>query len=210
MLSLILLALACTPAESTAPAGDQAPSAEAGKEAEPKAAPQQPLTVRGGQLQLVQIKNGSAEVGATVDAPTGQIAFSGKPSELSIPVSTWNSGMELRDQRLHDTFFHAGEHPNATWTVTFPEMPALEQGASTTLPLSGEVAFYTGKAPVSFEATLTRTGETTYTLASKAPFEVSIAAAGLGENLQALITECAHESIGDAVKVSGSLELIAE
>ena len=36
---------------------------------------------------------------------------------------------------------------------------------------------------------------------------VSIASLGLNENLQALIVECAHESIGDAVDVSFDLTL---
>lgn len=205
---LALALLACTTETPEAPV---APAPQA--KAEPVPAPAaSPLTLKSGSINLVQLKNGSAEVPATFATPTGTLSPQGS-GEFEIDLGSWDSALELRDTRVRETFFHATEHPKATFKATAltpekPEMPlnsSIAVGASHKGVLKGELSLYSGSTSVEIPVSMAQSAPGEFTLSTPAPFQVSIEALGLNENLQALITECAHESVGDAVDVSFEL-----
>lgn len=208
---LLTLALfACTtetPAPPPAPPPAVDPSPKAPAEAKG-------LKATSGEISLVQLKNGTAEVGATFDTPKGTFKADGSGS-FEIDLGSWDSELELRNERVRSTFFHAAEHPTATFTVSSltpdqADMPldsSIATSASRTGVLKGELSVYSGKTEVEIPVRLAHPDVETFVLSTTAPFQVSIEALGLNENLQALMVECAHESIGDAVDVSFVINL---
>jgi polyisoprenoid-binding protein YceI len=198
---LLALALfACTTETPEPPA----PQVKAEPAPAPKAAE---LKVAGGQIQLVQLKNGTAEVPAHFETPKGAFKADGTGT-FEINVSSWASELELRDTRVRETFFHASEHATATFTVASAQGfdTGIAVGESSTGSLKGELSLYSGKTELEIPVVLSHKEEGTFSLAAQT-FQVSIESLGLNENLQALMVECAHESIGDAVDVSFDLTL---
>ena len=199
---LLALALFACTTETPEPPAPQA-------KAEPAPAPKAvELKVADGQIQLVQLKNGTAEVPAHFETPKGTFKADGTGT-FEIDLSSWASELELRDTRVRETFFHASEHATATFTVASAQGfdTGIAVGESSTGSLKGELSLYAGKTDVEIPVVLTHKEEGTFSLASAQTFQVSIASLGLNENLQALMVECAHESIGDAVDVSFDLTL---
>lgn len=203
---LLALALfACTTETPEEPVNGP-PIAEPTPKEAPKAVA---LQATGGQIDLVQLKNGSAEVGANFATPVGSLQADGTGS-FEIDLGSWDSALELRNDRVRSTFFHAAEHPKATFTVSgltpdVADMPldaTIATDATRTGVLKGELSLYSGKTNLEIPVRLTHPDAETFMLSTTAPFQVSIASLGLNENLQALMVECAHESIGDAVDVS--------
>lgn len=206
---LFALALfACTTETPETPA----PQAKAQPAPTPKAQAAVPLKLKGGAISLVQLKNGTAEVPATFSTPSGTLSPKGTGT-FEIDLGSWGSELEIRDTRVRETFFHATEHPTATFKATglTPEqagMPldsSIATGATHKGVLKGELSLYSGSTPVEIPVSMVMSAPGEYTLSTAAPFQVSIESLGLNENLQALMVECAHESIGDAVDVSFNL-----
>ena len=74
-------------------------------------------TVGSGSIQLVQIKNETGEVPASIKGVTGTVDLEAGTGELTIPLSAWDSGLEIRDNNVRGTFFKATEHPTASFTL---------------------------------------------------------------------------------------------
>lgn len=200
LFAITLFACSTEPAETPQPTAKalvpEAPAAPIG------------MALESGQIGLVQLKNGTAEVPATFATPKGTLNADGTGS-FEIDLSSWDSQLELRDTRVQEIFFKAPEHPKATFTLTSAEglKTDIAVGESSTATLKGELSLYAGKAPVEFPATLTHNTDGSFQLATTQPFQVSIESLGLNENLQVLMEICAHESIGDAVDVSFDFKL---
>ncbi|MFT4980013.1 MAG: hypothetical protein ACI8S6_005925 [Myxococcota bacterium] len=203
LFALALFACAAEPPATLTPAATTAPRAQAAL----------PLKLTSGSIELVQVKNGAAEVPAKFTDPTGTLSADGTDS-FEIDLSTWDSEMEVRDARVRETFFHATEHPKATFEATSltsadPSLPldsTLPVDATRAGVLKGELSLYSGKAQVEIPVSLSRPSLSEYHLNTEGAFQVSIESLGLNENLQALIVECAHESVHDSA--DGSFNLI--
>jgi polyisoprenoid-binding protein YceI len=203
LLSLVLLA--CQPvAEPVPPAPPEAP------ELPVKTPVDLVLDVTAGTVSVVTIKNGDAPVPGTLDGVTGSITLGATPSgSLEIALSSWDSGLELRDERVQETFFHAAENPTATFTLSGLEGEVPAPGASSTVTVSGALALYTGSQDIQTSATLTQVAPGAFELTTPEPFNVEIAALGMGDNLSELMTLCAHKSVDDAVATTVTLSLQA-
>ncbi|MFT5682557.1 MAG: polyisoprenoid-binding protein YceI [Myxococcota bacterium] len=169
-------------------------------------------TVSGGELKLIQVKNGSAEVGATLTGVTGSLDFlSGEAAsgELKFDVSTWASGDAGRDVNVRGTFFKATAHPEATFTLEsmegLPDKPLLLNTEAMAVA-KGTLALYAGSVPVTANVKLAR-GPDGYTLQTTEDFTVSIAGLGMSDNLTELIKICAHDSVDDSVRIGLNLTL---
>ena len=172
-------------------------------------------TISSAAVSLVQVKNGDAEVPATITGVTGALNFaSGEAAggELKIDVNTWASGDAGRDINVRTFFFKGADHPEATFTLesleNLPEKPLLA-GTEASAVAKGTLSLYSGSVPVSASVNIART-ETGYTLKTTEDFTVSIAALSLGENLAELIKVCAHESVDDSVRIGVDLSLTTE
>ena len=161
-------------------------------------------TVSSGTVSLVQVKNGSAEVPATIAGVTGTVDLEAGTGTLTIPVNAWDSALEIRDNNVRGTFFQADAHPTATFTLESLSLTDAQGTAKGTLTL------HSGSVPVEATVKVTSSEDGTAKVETVEPFSVSIAALGLGDALTAVMKLCAHQSVDDAVKVGVSLELAAE
>jgi polyisoprenoid-binding protein YceI len=228
---LLLTAFACTgetePSAPELPAIPVPPAPEATPPAQPAHGgpavegvnngppPATKATVSAAEIKLIQVKNGSAEVGATITGVTGSLDFlSGEAAagELKIDVGTWASGDAGRDTNVRGTFFKATEHPEATFTLEslegLPEKPLLLDTEAMAVA-KGTLSLYAGSVPVSANVKLSR-GTDGYTLQTTEDFTVSIAGLGMSDNLTELMTLCAHKSVDDSVRVGISLTLTTD
>lgn len=166
----------------------------------------------GGQVDVETIKNGSAPVSGSFAGVSGEVTiagdWSGVDGDVSVDLSSWDSGLELRDDRVKNTFFDLAAHGTATFALAtvdgLPDGGPAETGSPVTV--TGKLGLNGVEVDTTVQATLTPAGDG-YTLATTEAFQVGIAAHGLGDRLQALITECAHESVDDGVAVSLALTL---
>ncbi len=185
----LLLFMACSLDEE--PLADPVPVAEPS----PKEA-QKPLGwTAGGTVTATSLKNGSAEVPGTMQV-AGELTFAdpltleGVDGELSVDLMTWNSQLELRDQRIRDTFFEVVQTPQATFE------PALFKEGS----LEGQLTLHGVSKPVSVPVEVLKS-EGGVAVRSTEPWVVKISDYGMQSQLDALITLCEHESIADEVKL---------
>lgn len=205
--TLLLLACAQEPAP---PAPPPAPPAEV----TPPPPQPQAIALTGGRVDLVSVKNGSAEVPARFEVVQGQVsidplAIQATTGTLTIDLASWNSDLELRDTRMKEVFFGVAEHPTTTFELAAIDAPSgkLEKvGDKVTGTARGALTWRAVRQELSLPVELTRTADQAY--AVHVPrFEQSIAALQMNEPLQALIKVCEHESVDDVVKVSLDLQV---
>lgn len=193
---MFLLALACATSEVNEPT--PAPA---------EAPPPSPLTTweAKGTLTAVTIKNGTAEVPGTLDVG-GQLTFAdtkdleGISGTLTADLNTWNSQLELRDDRIKQTFFEVADHA----TATFEAKGLNVAGGKGTL--DGALSLHGTSKDVSVPVEILHT-ESGMALRSTEPWVVKISDHDMAAQLDALITLCAHESIADEVKVTVDVQL---
>lgn len=210
LMSLFLLACSGTP--------DAEPTVEPAAAPVPKAQVTQAAV--DGSVGIISIKNKTAEdPGAPVMGgflANGSLTISdfanlsGIDGQVVVPVKSWGSANEVRDERIQRTFFEGEAHPELTFEFASVEgVPAgglvVDKGVDVTV--KGRLGMHgqTQDVTVPMRATTYAKGHTKLT--TDAPFDVSIAAFGMGEQLQALITECGHASVEDTVQVTVDLTL---
>lgn len=211
--TLLLVACGAEPAADPQPAGGQATTAPTQEPAPPDL---RTLPVGSGQVGLVTVKDAGVEVPARFQTVTGQVTLdlgdlNRSTADLTIDLASWDSGLELRDQRMKDVFFRVADKPT---TVGFklegiaePSGPLNDPGAKVTGKARGKLDWRGLPIPVEAPVELERTGPDTFQVRSTAPFQVSIAALGMSEPLQELITVCQHQAVDDSVRVTVDLQL---
>ena len=196
---MFFLVLACTTTEVNDPNPAPVPPTDP--------VPESPLTTwdAKGTLTAVSVKNGTAEVPGTLDVG-GQLTFAdttdleGISGTLTADLNTWNSQLELRDDRVKQTFFQVADHA----TATFEAKGLNVAGGKGTL--DGELSLHGTSKDVSVPVEILHT-EAGMALRSTEPWVVKISDHDMGTQLDALITLCAHDSIADEVKVTVDVQL---
>lgn len=192
------------------PGGGGAPGAAAG------GGGQKPSLPIRGTISVVTVKNGSAEVPGTFDGLGGTVeidnmgSVSGWSGTTTIDLTSWDSELELRDERIERLFFEVETHPEASFEITSLDgMPAngltvgkTAEGAT----LVGNLTISGTTVETSLPVVVTREARSV-TLTSSEPAVLSIESFGLNSQLAAVIKECAHESVADEVKVSIDVEV---
>jgi polyisoprenoid-binding protein YceI len=198
---MILLSLACLtsdpPPASTEPATppvDPAPDA-----------PRVLGWVANGSVTAVSIKNGTAEVPGTLSVG-GSLTFedtvtlSGVSGTLTADVSTWNSELELRDQRIRDTFFEVADHAQASFEAT--SFTVTDDKGT----LEGALTMHGASKDVSIAVDVLK-GDNGVALRSTEPVTLLISEFGMTPQLDALVALCGHDSVDDAVQLTVDLKL---
>jgi len=162
------------------------------------------VAVSSGTVSLVQVKAETAKVPATITGVTGTVDLAAGTGTLTIPVSNWDSALEVRNHNVRTAFFQAVDHPNATFVL---ESLSLTEGTGTA---KGTLSLYSGSVPVAATVTVSTDAEGRTQVQTKDPFSVSISALGLSEPLAALMKLCVHPSVNDGVEISVSLTLAGE
>ena len=177
------------------------------------------LGVANATVSMITVKNGDTEVPGKFEGVSGTMTFAdGKhPSALTgsldIELGSWDSGLELRDDRVKNIFFDAAKNQTASFRLTnIEDLPAegMVIGADAEGTAKGRLTIAGTSVDVEAKVKLTRSGETDFHLDTIEPFVVSIESLHLTNPLKALMKECEHESIDDSVRVSVRLDLTAE
>ncbi|MCP4810448.1 MAG: YceI family protein [Proteobacteria bacterium] len=197
-----------------------APEAEPPPEpvAEPAPAPKAVVATVAvsGSVGVASTKNKNEEdPGAPVAGGFGQVSgelkvsdfaqLSGIDGAVVVPVSSWDSGNEVRDERLLRTFFEAEGNPQATFEFAavrgLPE-GGLVVGQPADATVDGRITLHGQTVDVSVPMSVTTYAAGHTKLLTETPIDLSIASFGLGDQLAALIVECGHASVEDAVQVT--------
>lgn len=168
-LSLSLLTLlACAQEAAPPPPAPPAPPVEV----TPPAPQPQTIPLTAGRVDVVSIKNGSAEVPARFEVVQGQVsidpmAVEATTGSLTIALSSWTSDLELRDTRMKELFFGVAEHPSTTFELTAIDAPSgkLEKvGDVVKGTARGALTWRAVRQELSLPVELTRTAEQGYTV----------------------------------------------
>lgn len=202
-LLFVLVVLGCS--ESTPP--ESAPQEPVENEAE------QPASVLfkiGGVAEIETQKNETALVAAKVEGIEGEIhvrnanTWVGLQGAVRIPIAAFESGLELRDTRIKETFFNSEQWPYGVLEFTLLEGLGgeLGPGESRSVTIPGELTIGGGKGEVELKVKVSRSGERRFSVVTEEPLVLSMEKLGLSEPLARLVKLCAHESVRDEVKVS--------
>lgn len=173
------------------------------------------VTLRG-RLDVVTVKDEGIEVPGSFTGLAGRVRMAdtetwrGVRGAGTVALASWDSKLELRDERVRNTFFNAPARPEAGFELTsIAGLPGggLAEGAQAEATVSGKVTLGVSSQAVTGPVLVSRVGPQSWTVTSTSPLTVSIAALGLGEGLAKLIAECGHQALADEVRVSLHLEL---
>jgi len=162
-------------------------------------------------VSVVSVKDGVTNVSAEFADITGGVSlvnmatWGGLSGEISIPLDRWDSGNELRDDRVKEVLFNIAETPNAVFEiVAIDGIPSggIGVGAMRRATLRGEIRFADSSQEVLLPIEINRIGERRFEFESVSPGSISAEAVQLGSGLRALIRLCGHESVADLVSVS--------
>lgn len=170
-----------------------------------------------GVIDVITVKNGSAEVPGRITGLSGDLklpdpsSWSQLDGSFVVDLGTWDSGLELRDTRVKETFFEIASHPTATFDVDrvdgAPKGAMTVGGAPAKLTLYGKLKFHGASQELALPIQVQRTGEKGWVVESAEPFTLDSADFGMAEPLEALRVLCAHDSLNSAVTLNLHLAL---
>lgn len=198
---------------------DPAPKAEVQLPASPADAPAVmagPLPVAKGTVSLITVKDAGVEVPAQFQQVTGSITLDpNDPSKatgtLTIPLASWNSGLELRDQRVKETFLQVGKVADPTFELQGIDgavSALLGDGATSTGTARGLLRWGSTEQTVTAPVRLSRLAGNSYRVEVD-EFKVSIASLGLEEQKGYLMELCMHDDLADEVRARLDFTLVA-
>lgn len=160
-------------------------------------------------LSAVAIKNEKVPVTVKFPGLSGWAEASGK-AELTIPISTLDTGNPARDTNIKDYFFEVAKKADfgsASFKLgkVDTDLATLKSGASVTAPGQGSLSLHGASIDLSGPLTFSRKGNSvTVTLGEG--WEISIDKTNLVKPLKNLNTHCPQpHHVGNVVKLSGSL-----
>jgi hypothetical protein len=206
----LLLLLACTGSETPTVQEVQLPASPADP------APLAPgvLPISKGTVAMITVKDAGIPVPGRFEQVKGSISLDPanlgqSKGSLTIPLASWNSDLELRDQRVKETFLQVG-------TVADPsfELQGID-GASAALVGDGASAIGTARGLLRWGSTeqaitapvrIERLPGGSYRVQVE-EFKISIASLGLEEQKGFLMDLCMHDDLADEVAVRLDLTL---
>ena len=169
-----------------------------------------------GSVSVVTLKDGSAEVPGGFSEVSGTFDIQavgrlhGVTGQAVVDLESWDSENPVRDERIERTFFGIAKNPTATFDITgiegVPDGGLAPGGSADTTVLVGTVTLNGAAVETRFPVVTTRYDKG-FSFVSSEPAVVSIESFGMGSQLDALIKECAHQSVADEVKVSVDVTL---
>ncbi len=207
-----LLALLACAGDETVPEPDLQPTVEPLPEPSTEAGG---MRIRG-RVDVVTMKNGSVAVPGSFSALAGKWdvpvdgTLTGLRGRVDVDMESWDSEDPERDERIERIFFEVDDNRTSSFVITdlegWPE-DGLEVGASSdSTVFVGEMLLSGATVEARFPVRTTRHDSGWHFVSSESA-ELSIEAFGLGEQLAALVAECQHESISDAVQVRVDIQL---
>lgn len=164
------------------------------------------LDPAGSRLTYVSIKAGELAEPNRFDRISGSVAPDGTAS-LDIDLSSVNTGVEIRDERMREIFFGVGENPKATVTAKLDPaaFAGLAVGQSLTRPLKANVMIKGVTGEIETAVMVTRVTADRVMVVPTAPVIISTDMFGLTDELGELRALAQLPSITPAVPVTFTL-----
>ena len=157
-------------------------------------------------LSYVSVKSGEIAEPNSFSALSGSVSPEGIAA-LSIDLSSVDTGVDIRNERMRDIFFEVADYPSATVSAQLDPaaFEGLAIGQSTQQPLSAVVNVKGVEAPVETTVQVTRIAEDRVLAASVQPVIIYADALELTGGLAQLQEIAGLPSITPAVPVTFSL-----
>ena len=157
-------------------------------------------------LSYVSVKSGEIAETNSFSGLSGTVAPDGTAA-LEIDLSTVDTGVDIRNERMRDLFFEVAEFPTASVTASIDPsaFDTLAVGESTVQPLKATLTVKGVEAPVETRVSVTRTAENRVLATSTEPVIVYADALQLSDGLAQLQEIAGLPSITPAVPVTFSI-----
>lgn len=204
LVASFLLFLGCTGSDAPSVQEIQLPASPA----DAAAAAQGGLSVAKGTVALITVKDAGVQVPARFDQIKGSITLdpanlAQSKGTLTIPLASWNSDLELRDQRVKETFLQVGTAVDPSFEllgIDGASSALMGEGASATGTARGLLRWGSTEQALTAPVRIERLTGNSYRVQVD-EFKVSIATLGLEEQKGFLMELCMHDDLADEVSV---------
>jgi len=157
-------------------------------------------------LSYVSVKAGDVAESNSFSGLTGSVSADGAAS-VEIDLSTVETKVDIRNERMRDIFFEVAQFPTAKVTakVDSAAFEKLGIGESIIQPFEATLSVKAIEAPVETQISVTRTGEDSVLVTSVEPVIVYADALELSDGLATLQELASLPSIAPVVPVSFSI-----
>ena len=158
------------------------------------------------RLSYVSIKAGEIAENNRFETLSGTVAADGT-AEVSIDLSSVNTGVDIRNERMRDIFFQVADNPAAVVTAKLDPaaFAGLAVGQSITRPLTATIALKGIESGIETEVLVTRAAADRVTVVPTAPVLISTDMFELTDELGELRSLAQLPSITPAVPVTFTL-----
>ena len=128
-------------------------------------------------------------------------------AQVSLDLSSVNTGIDIRDQRMRDFLFQTKQFSEARYTVNFDKarLEALKSGQSVNETLKGELSLHGEKVPINANVKVTRLSDGSVNVVTTEPVLINAADFGLVQGVNKLRELAGLKSISYAVPVTFSV-----
>ena len=157
-------------------------------------------------LSYVSVKSGEIAESNTISGLSGSVTADGA-ANIEIDLSTVETKVDIRNERMRDIFFNVAQFPKASVTAQIDPaaFETLGVGESVTQPLEATLTLKGVEAPVDTQVSVTRIAEDRVLAATTEPVIVYADALELTEGLATLQELAGLPSITPVVPVSFSI-----
>jgi len=162
------------------------------------------------RLSFISIKAGSVAEVHHFERLQGSLGGSGQ-FELSIDLTSVETMIPIRNERMQEMLFNTSTYPEATLTSTLDlaAIKALSAGEQIEIAAEAQLDLVGKSTPLTVEAVVARLSDDRLLVTSKQPLTLNADNLGLGEGVNALREVAGLSSISPAVPVSFRLTLVA-
>lgn len=159
-------------------------------------------------LYVTTVKDAGIPVKATINLASGELSLAGQGAlDVQVDLSTFNSGLELRDSRVRQLLFNADQEGFKTAHLVVTNLPAgsVEKLKSEkkilNVPVSADFTLHGKTQKISGTMTVFFNKKGRLQIKTAKPFAIKISEWALSENLEKLKVICGHQSIEDVVNI---------
>ena len=156
-------------------------------------------------LNFLTTKNAQVTEIHSFDSFEGEITDKGELT-ITVPLSSVNTNIDIRNTRMQEMLFETGSYPNATFTASVPDdLLSLPAGESKVTSVEGEISLHGVTAPATFKVIVNKLSKDALTVATTAPTVINAASFKLEGGVKALQDVAKLSSITLAVPVTFSV-----
>ena len=158
-------------------------------------------------LNFVSTKNAQVAEVLCFDNLQGSVDTSTGKANIGIDLSSVNTGIDIRDERMRTYLFDTANNSQATFTATvdMATLQDLKAGEQSVVKLEGELNLAGQSNSVAIDADVTRLTGGGYQVATRAPVILKVDAFGLTPGVAKLQELAGLNSISVAVPVTFSV-----